>query len=57
MLTPVSDLARGMCNINYGLSGEVRRKLSALPSSGEGIYSPELVHNSDELTQRAMDHE
>jgi uncharacterized protein YfaS (alpha-2-macroglobulin family) len=45
----LTDLARGQHSISYRMRAEAPGKVSALPATIEGMYSPELVGNSDEM--------
>ena len=52
----LSTLARGQHSISYRLRAETpSQQVSALPSVIEGMYSPELVGNSDEFKLRVND--
>jgi uncharacterized protein YfaS (alpha-2-macroglobulin family) len=53
----LTSLARGQHSINYRLRAETPGKVSALPATIEGMYSPELVGNSDEFKLRVIDRE
>ncbi len=53
----LQTLARGQHSINYRLRAETPGKVSALPATIEGMYSPELVGNSDEFKLRVVDRE
>jgi len=53
----LQELARGQHSINYRLRAEAPGKMSALPATIEGMYSPELVGNSDEFKLRVIDRE
>lgn len=53
----LTSLARGQHSINYRLRAETPGKMSALPATIEGMYSPELVGNSDEFKLRVVDRE
>ena len=53
----LTSLARGQHSINYRLRAETPGKMSALPATIEGMYSPELVGNSDEFKLRVIDRE
>jgi alpha-2-macroglobulin len=53
----LTSLARGQHSINYRLRAETPGKVSALPATIEGMYSPELVGNSDEFKLRVIDQE
>jgi uncharacterized protein YfaS (alpha-2-macroglobulin family) len=51
----LSTLARGQHSINYRMRAETPGFVSALPATIEGMYSPELVGNSDEMKLKVMD--
>ena len=53
----LETLARGQHSINYRLRAEAPGRMSALPATIEGMYSPELVGNSDEFKLRVIDRE
>jgi uncharacterized protein YfaS (alpha-2-macroglobulin family) len=53
----LTSLARGQHSINYRLRAETPGKMSALPATIEGMYSPELVGNSDEFKLKVNDRE
>ena len=53
----LTSLARGQHSISYRLRAETPGKVSALPATIEGMYSPELVGNSDEFKLRVVDRE
>jgi hypothetical protein len=53
----LTTLARGQHSITYRLRAETPGKMSALPATIEGMYSPELVGNSDEMMFRVVDEE
>ncbi len=48
----LTSLARGQHSINYRLRAEPPGKVSALPATIEGMYSPELVGNSNKFKLR-----
>ncbi|HEV7282752.1 MAG TPA: MG2 domain-containing protein [Pirellulaceae bacterium] len=45
----VRQLARGTHSLRYRVRAEIPGKFSALPAVGQGMYSPELRGNSDEM--------
>lgn len=52
----LSSLARGRHSVSYRLRAEMpSQKVSALPSTIEGMYAPELVGNSEEFKLRVQD--
>ncbi|MFN9719676.1 MAG: alpha-2-macroglobulin family protein, partial [Planctomycetota bacterium] len=53
----LTSLARGQHSINYRLRAETPGRVAALPATIEGMYSPELVGNSDEFRLRIEDRE
>ena len=53
----LQTLARGQHSINYRLRAETPGRMSALPATIEGMYSPELVGNSEEFKLRVLDRE
>ncbi|MEZ6032743.1 MAG: hypothetical protein R3C17_06610 [Planctomycetaceae bacterium] len=53
----LTSLARGQHSINYRLRAETPGKMAALPATIEGMYSPELVGNSDEFRLKVQDRE
>ena len=53
----LSELARGQHSISYRLRAETPGHVSALPATIEGMYSPELVGNSDEFRLKVVDQE
>ena len=53
----LTNLARGKHSISYRMRAETPGQMSALPATIEGMYSPELVGNSDEFKLRVTDGE
>ena len=53
----LTSLARGQHSISYRLRAETPGRMSALPATIEGMYSPELVGNSDEFKLKVNDRE
>jgi uncharacterized protein YfaS (alpha-2-macroglobulin family) len=53
----LTNLARGKHSISYRMRAETPGHMSALPATIEGMYSPELVGNSDEFKLRVTDQE
>ena len=51
----LGDLARGQHSISYRLRAEAPGQVSALPAVIEGMYSPELVGNSDEMRLQVVE--
>lgn len=51
----LNTLARGQHSISYRLRAETPGRMNALPATIEGMYSPELVGNSDEFSLRVND--
>jgi uncharacterized protein YfaS (alpha-2-macroglobulin family) len=48
-------LARGRHSLAYRLRAETPGRYSALPATGQGMYAPELVGNSDEMKLQVED--
>jgi uncharacterized protein YfaS (alpha-2-macroglobulin family) len=53
----LTNLARGQHSISYRMRAEAPGNVSALPATIEGMYSPELVGNSDEMRLTVEDSE
>jgi len=51
----LGDLARGQHSLSYRLRAEAPGDVSALPAVIEGMYSPELVGNSDEMRLQVVE--
>ncbi len=51
----LGELARGRHSISYRLRAEAPGNVSALPAVIEGMYSPELVGNSDEMRLQVVE--
>ena len=51
----LNELARGQHSISYRIRTEAPGKVAALPAVIEGMYSPELVGNSDEMQLQVID--
>jgi uncharacterized protein YfaS (alpha-2-macroglobulin family) len=51
----VRRLPRGRHSVRYRMRAETPGRFSALPSTGQGMYAPELRANSDELKLRITD--
>jgi uncharacterized protein YfaS (alpha-2-macroglobulin family) len=51
----LGELARGQHSLSYRLRAEAPGTVSALPAVIEGMYSPELVGNSDEMRLQVVE--
>ncbi|MEQ9068000.1 MAG: hypothetical protein RLO18_14805 [Gimesia chilikensis] len=51
----IRQLPRGKHSLNYRLRAEIPGKFSGLPTTGEGMYAPELKANSDEMKLQIID--